>query len=92
MKRKLVLLLFFVLLARPATKAQYLSLEELLVFAEQDFDMPEKMLRDKKFASVRWRRDDPDIDGNAGAYQAYSRTADAFLIFHPELTAAFCKN
>ena len=75
--------LLSLLLHGPA-QAQCLSLKELLIFAEEGFDMPEKLLRSKGFSGVRWRHDDPDIDGNAGAYKEYSRAADAFLIFHPD--------
>lgn len=84
MKPAFVLLLFFGILTSRATKAQCLSFKELLVFADEGFDMPETKLRNKGFAPVRWRRDDPDIDGNAGAHKEYSRTRDAFLIFHPD--------
>lgn len=68
MKPKVLLLLSFSLLTSIAAKAQCLSLKELLVFVEEGFDMPEKRLRDKGFAGVRWRHDDLDIAGNAGAY------------------------
>lgn len=33
---------------------------------------------------MRWRENDPDLDYNPASYKRYSRTTDAFLIFHAD--------
>lgn len=87
------LLIALLLLATSHTQAQYLSLKQLLLLAEkadhfhgdgQPFEV-KKMLREKGFARVRWRQDDPDMDGNPGGYKLYSRVTDAFLIFYSDM-------
>jgi len=88
------LLIALLLLATGQAQAQFLSLKKLLLLAEkaggnfhgedkEPFE-PEKVLREGGFAHVRWRENDPDIDYNPASYKRYSRTTDAFLIFHAD--------
>lgn len=88
------LLIALLLLATGRAQAQFLSLKKLLLVAEkaqgnflgeskQPFES-EKVLREGGFARVRWRENDPDIDGNPASYKVYSRNTDAFLIFHAD--------
>ena len=44
----------------------------------------DKFLNSKGFVGQRWRREDPDIDGDAGAYKFYSKATSSYLIFHPD--------
>ena len=92
---KTLLIVFLILLATGRAQAQWLSLQELLTFAEKDTEghfledfshasKAEKRLRELGFARVRWRENDPDIDRNLASYKLYSRTANAYLIFHAD--------
>lgn len=87
-------LLACLLLAAGRAQAQFLSLKQLLLLAEneqggflgenkQPFEV-EKVLREGGFARVRWRENDPDLDGNPASYKLYSRKTDAFLIFRAD--------
>ncbi|UOQ69034.1 hypothetical protein [Hymenobacter volaticus] len=88
------LLIALLLLATGRAQAQFLSLKKLLVVAEnaqENFHgenrqpiASEKVLREAGFARVRWRENDPDIDSNPASYKLYSRTTDAFLLFHAD--------
>lgn len=88
------LLLAFLLLATGRAQAQFLSLKQLLLLAEREQgnflgESPhpvevERVLRGAGFARVRWRENDPDLDGNPASYKFYSRTTDTFLIFRAE--------
>lgn len=87
-------LIAFGLLATSQAQAQFLSLKHLLLVAEQahgnflgESKQPvasEKVLRQAGFARVRWRENDPDLDDNPASYKRYSRTTDAFLLFHAD--------
>lgn len=88
------LLLAFLLLTAVRVQAQFLSLKQLLLLAEKEqgnfqgesphpFEV-ERVLRGTGFARVRWRENDPDLDGNPASYKFYSRTTDAFLIFRAD--------
>ncbi|GAB3669268.1 hypothetical protein GCM10027594_34210 [Hymenobacter agri] len=89
-----MLLIALLLLAGSRAQAQYLTLRQLLVLAEKtpnnfqgDDDSPGEagnILRASGFARVRWRENDPDIDGNPGSYKRYSRRTDAFLVFQAD--------
>lgn len=85
------LLLVFLLLTAGRAQAQFLSLKQLLLLAEKEQgnfqgEGPhpaevERVLRGAGFARVRWRENDPDLEGNPASYKLYSRSTDAFLIF-----------
>jgi hypothetical protein len=88
------LLIAFLLLATSRAQAQFLSLKKLLLVAEnaqgnfhgestQPFAST-KVLREAGFARVRWRENAPDLDSNPASYKIYSRTTDAFLLFHAD--------
>ena len=84
-------LIVFLLLATGRAQAQFLSLQKLLLLAEKEQGnfhgqsphpfASAKVLREGGFARVRWRENDPDLDGNPASYKLYSRKTDAFLIF-----------
>lgn len=88
------LLLAFLLLTAGRVQAQFLSLKQLLLLAEKEQgnfqgEGPhpvevERVLRGAGFARVRWRENDPDLQGNPASYKLYSRTTDAFLIFRAD--------
>ena len=87
-------LIAFLLLATGRAQAQFLSLKELLLLAENEQGnflgespypfVSAKVLREGGFARVRWRENDPDLDSNPASYKLYSRKTDAFLIFHSD--------
>uniref|UniRef100_UPI003CEB9305 hypothetical protein n=1 Tax=Hymenobacter sp. B1770 TaxID=1718788 RepID=UPI003CEB9305 len=88
------LLLAFLLLATGRAQAQFLSLKQLLRLAEKvqvnflgesppPFEV-ERVLLGAGFARVRWRENDPDLDGNPASYKFYSRKTDALLIFRAD--------
>jgi hypothetical protein len=85
------LLIALLLLATGRAQAQFLSLKKLLLLAEKEQgnflgESPHpfasaKVLREGGFKRVRWRENDPDLNGNPASYKLYSRKTDAFLIF-----------
>lgn len=89
-----VMFIALLLLTTGQAQAQFLSLKKLLLVVETEQgnflgESPHpfasaKVLREGGFARVRWRENDPDIDCNPASYKLYSRTTDAFLIFHAD--------
>lgn len=88
------LLTALLLLATGRVQAQFLSLQQLLLVAEKEqggfqgqSPQPlavQRVLRAAGFARVRWRENDPDLDGNPASYKLYSRKTDALLIFRDD--------
>lgn len=66
------------------TFAQCLSIKDVIAISEIALGKQEKFLNSKGFVGQHWRREDPDIAGDAGACKFYSKATGSYLVFHPD--------